>query len=88
VAAYFQKLKSPYWKLFAEYLALRTEIAGQTHLVTDVLLLLAQRDYLPLLKEKIRQSNVLTFDAMILNLHKAIVIDNNEKALRADPGEI
>jgi len=32
-----------------------------------------------LLKEKIRQSNVLTFDAMILNLHKAIVIDHNEK---------
>ncbi|MBL7704046.1 MAG: UvrD-helicase domain-containing protein [Taibaiella sp.] len=79
VAAYFQKLQSPYWDLFKEYLDLRTAIAGQTHLVTDVLLLLAQRDYLPLLKEKIRQSNVLTFDAMILNLHKAIVIDNNEK---------
>ncbi len=79
VAAYFQKLKSGYWQLFAAYLALKTEISEQTHLVTDVLLLLAQRDYLPLLKEKIRQSNVLTFDAMILNLHKAIVIDNNEK---------
>lgn len=79
VAAYFQKLKSGYWQLFAEYLALKTTISAQTQLVTDVLLLLAQRDYLPLLKEKIRQSNVLTFDAMILNLHKAIVLDHNEK---------
>lgn len=79
VAAYFQKLQSPYWKLYEEYLAIKAGIDMQTHLVTDVLLLRAQRDYLPVLKEKIRQSNVLTFDAMILNLHKAIVIDNNEK---------
>lgn len=79
VAAYFQKLKAPYWKLLDDYLALKNRIAEQAHLVTDVLLLRAQRDYLPMLKEKIRQSNVLTFDAMILNLHKAIVTDNNEK---------
>lgn len=76
--AYLSKLKSPYWELFKAYLALKEDLVQQTHLVTDVLLLRAQRDYLPLLKEKIRQSNVLTFDAMILNLHKAIVIDNNE----------
>lgn len=79
IPKYYEKLSDPYWRLIEDQLQLSATLSVAQHSLIDVLLLIAQRDHLPSLQESIEQSNVLTFDAMILNLHKILVREGNEK---------
>ncbi len=76
---YYDKLQGEYWDKIDEYIALESDIKAKQALLIDVLLLIAQGNYLSVLQDSIEQSNVLTFDAMILNLHQVLVKENNEK---------
>lgn len=81
-AGYYTKFRSVFWEMLREYAALHQERAAVQGLLEHHLYHLGLKHYLPMLKENIHAANVLTFDSMILDMHRIIVTEQNEKLVR------
>lgn len=77
-ANYYSLLENPFWEMIEELVIFeKNEIQNRKNLLFQSLFLLAQQDYLPKLKTLLKDQNVHTFDSLINNLHKSVVLDNN-----------
>lgn len=78
-AGYFDKFSSPYWNDVKSLVERENNLNNEKNKVI-VAILYANRDYyLDVLNQSINDSGVLTFDHLILNLHRSIVAGNNKK---------
>ncbi|RQO31649.1 hypothetical protein DBR32_06775 [Taibaiella sp. KBW10] len=76
--AYIQKLEGAFWDTLQQVLRQEESLAAQRALFQQYLSYHALRHYAPKVTEYIHKNGILTFDAMIEDLHRIVVKEKNE----------
>lgn len=82
IAGYYDKFTSPFWSECRNLVAREKDVKNSKASLLASILYSNQDFYRSRLNQLIEDSGILTFDHLISNLHRSIVIDNNQNLKR------